>query len=71
MLKNENGKVLLPVSFIVPRKNMDVFQADLYPPTPGVDAALVSIKVLRERRNMAPRLIISPLVCRVGNPDKV
>lgn len=41
MLKNENGKALLPISFIVPRKNQDVFQADLYPPTSGVDAALV------------------------------
>lgn len=46
MIKNENGKVLLPISFIVPRKNQDVFQADLYPPIPGVDAALVRAVVV-------------------------
>lgn len=53
MLKNENGKVLLPVSFIVPRKNMDVFQADLYPPTPGVDAALVSCITTLEKQKQS------------------
>ncbi|KAL8431146.1 hypothetical protein ACSSS7_005464 [Eimeria intestinalis] len=44
MIKNENGKALLPVSFIVPRKNQDVFQADLYPPAPGTDAALKTVE---------------------------
>lgn len=52
MLKNENGKVLLPVSFIVPRKNQDVFQADLYPPTPGVDAALVTLAILQDKSHL-------------------
>lgn len=47
MFKNENGKAILPVSFIVPRKNQDSFQADLYPPAPDADPALVGQTPLR------------------------
>ncbi|CDI77256.1 hypothetical protein, conserved [Eimeria acervulina] len=60
MLKNENGKVLLPVSFIVPRKNMDVFQADLYPPTPGVDAALTAAQWLSGENGEVKRIAHQP-----------
>ncbi|CDJ28365.1 Coronin, related [Eimeria mitis] len=60
MLKNENGKVLLPVSFIVPRKNMDVFQADLYPPTPGVDAALTAAEWLSGKNGEVKRIVHQP-----------
>ncbi|CDJ49705.1 Coronin, related [Eimeria brunetti] len=60
MLKNENGNVLLPVSFIVPRKNMDVFQADLYPPTPGVDAALTAAQWLSGKNGEVKRITHQP-----------
>ncbi|CDI87082.1 Coronin, related [Eimeria praecox] len=60
MLKNENGNVLLPVSFIVPRKNMDVFQADLYPPTPGVDAALTAAQWLSGSNGEVKRIVHQP-----------
>lgn len=60
MLKNENGKVLLPISFIVPRKNQDVFQADLYPPTPGVDAALTAGEWLSGKNGQVKRIAHQP-----------
>lgn len=60
MLKNENGKLLLPVSFIVPRKNQDMFQADLYPPTPGVDAALTASEWLSGKNGQVKRIIHQP-----------
>ncbi|CDJ39773.1 Coronin, related [Eimeria tenella] len=60
MLKNENGKVLLPVSFIVPRKNQDVFQADLYPPTPGVDAALTASEWISGKNGVVKRIAHQP-----------
>ncbi|PFH33567.1 putative coronin [Besnoitia besnoiti] len=42
MLKQENNNVLQPISFIVPRKNQDVFQADLYPPAPDIEPAMTN-----------------------------
>ncbi|XP_026191371.1 coronin-A [Cyclospora cayetanensis] len=60
MLKNENGKVLLPISFIIPRKNQDVFQADLYPPTPGVDAALTAAEWLSGKNGEVQRIAHQP-----------
>ncbi|KAL8455782.1 hypothetical protein Emag_000356 [Eimeria magna] len=60
MIKNENGKSLLPVSFIVPRKNQDVFQADLYPPTPGTDAALTAAEWFSGKNGEVKRIPHQP-----------
>ncbi|KAL8449819.1 hypothetical protein Emed_002782 [Eimeria media] len=60
MIKNENGKSLLPVSFIVPRKNQDVFQADLYPPTPGTDAALTAAEWFSGKNGEVKRIAHQP-----------
>ncbi|KAL8440011.1 hypothetical protein Efla_004927 [Eimeria flavescens] len=60
MIKNENGKALLPVSFTVPRKNQDVFQADLYPPTPGTDAALTAAEWLSGKNGVVKRISHQP-----------
>eukprot|EP00922_Rhytidocystis_sp_ex-Travisia-forbesii_P069228 GHVS01103288.1.p1 GENE.GHVS01103288.1~~GHVS01103288.1.p1 ORF type:complete len:429 (+),score=48.87 GHVS01103288.1:253-1539(+) len=45
-LKNEGGKLILPISLIVPRKNADVFQADLYPTCPLPSPSLTCSKWL-------------------------
>ncbi|KAL8271949.1 hypothetical protein Esti_004073 [Eimeria stiedai] len=60
MIKNENGKALLPVSFIVPRKNQDAFQADLYPPTPGTDAALTAAEWFSGKNGEVKRIPHQP-----------
>lgn len=65
MLKQENNNVLQPISFIVPRKNQDVFQADLYPPAPDVEPSMTAEewfngqnKAIR-RRSMKPGDVVS------------
>ncbi|KAF8819319.1 putative coronin [Cardiosporidium cionae] len=40
MLKCENGKSIIPISFVIPRKNVSVFQEDLFPPIPVLEPSL-------------------------------
>lgn len=40
MLRNEENKNIVPISFYVPRKNATSFQEDLYPPPPSIQPAL-------------------------------
>lgn len=60
MLKQENNNVLLPVSFIVPRKNQDVFQPDLYPPAPDCVPTLTADEWLNGQKKAIRRVTVTP-----------
>ncbi|ESS28759.1 putative coronin [Toxoplasma gondii VEG] len=60
MLKQENGNVLQPISFIVPRKNQDVFQADLYPPAPDVEPSMTAEEWFKGENKAIRRRSVKP-----------
>ncbi|PHJ15416.1 coronin [Cystoisospora suis] len=60
MLKQEDGKTIQPVSFIVPRKNQDIFQADLYPPSPDIEPTMTSADWLAGKTLPLRRRAVKP-----------